>query len=170
MSSSFAVCRFGGPVHGHDADEMRANRLADGRVLCIFCGVLGPSTFDAIINANGENSATLTRTESRLDYRFSGVIQRGTAWVSVVFDSPKQFDDKIEFGTDFGEEYRTPPAAARFPESVDKVALALSKLGFRVTGGHATNSGGTLIMVLGKWQTPERKFLDGVRVELTWVY
>jgi len=168
--SSFAVCRFGGLVHGHDGDEQRANRLSNGSVGCIFCGVRGPSTFDALLNANGDNSSTLTRVESRLDYRFSGCIKRGVAWSSVVFESPKQFDDSLEIGTDFGEEYRTPPAAAKLPECIDKVALALSSIGYRVTGSNATNTGGTIIMVLGKWQTPERKFLDGVRVELSWVY
>jgi hypothetical protein len=165
---SFAVCHFGGQVHGHDADEMRANRLADGGVFCVFCGVRGPSTFDAFINANGVNSGKVQRIESRLDHRFTVQLKRNVAWASVVFEDPKQFD--IEPGKDYGEDYVSPKPEAKLPPEIDNVAKALARVGFRVTGTHATNTMGTILMVLGAWQTPEKKFLDGVRVELSWLY
>ncbi len=166
--SSFAVCHFGSIVHGYGADESRANRLSDGGVYCVFCGVRGPSTFDALINASGTNSGTVQRIESRLDHRFNVQLKRGVAWASLVFEDPKQFD--VEPGTDYGEDYVSPKPEAKLPAEIDNVAKALARVGFRVTGSQATNTMGTIIMVLGRWQTPEKKFLDGVRVELSWLY
>ena len=168
MPDSFAVCHFGSAVHGHDADESRANRLSNGGVYCVFCGVRGPSTFDALINANGVNRGSVQRIDSRLDYRFNVQLKRGVASASLVFEDPKQFN--TEPGTDYGEEYVSPRPEAKLPVEIDNVAKALARVGFRVTGSTATNTMGTIIMVLGRWQTPEKKFLDGVRVELSWVY
>lgn len=164
-----AVCRFGGLVHNHDGDEMRANRVSDETVFCIFCGRRGPSTIDALLN--GEPNARIVRVDSRLDYRFA-VTLSNSAWASLVFERPDQFDDsnKSQFGSDFGEDYVTPPAAAKFPEKVDQVARKLANIGFRVTGSNATNTMGTLIMVLGHRIIPGRDALDGVKVELSWLY
>lgn len=170
MVNTFAVCRFGGLVHGHDADEMRANRLSNGDVGCIWCGVRGPSVFDALLNPNGENTSTVNRIDSRLDHRFSFQYERGQAWASLVFESPEQFDDKREIGDDFGEVYRTPAPEAKLNPTIDKVARRLTELGFRVTGSHATNTMGTIIMVLGRRIVPGKDSLDGVRVELSWLY
>ncbi|HEY9870180.1 MAG TPA: hypothetical protein V6D08_13520 [Candidatus Obscuribacterales bacterium] len=39
--TGFAVCP-AGDLRGHDADEQRANQMADGRVYCIFCGIVNP--------------------------------------------------------------------------------------------------------------------------------
>jgi hypothetical protein len=147
---------------------MRANRLADGRVFCVFCGVRGPSTFDALMNANGQGSGIVQRIESRLDRRYNVQLKKNTAWASLVFEDPKQFD--VEPGKDYGEDYVSPQPEAKLPPEIDNVAKALARVGFRVTGSNATNTMGTIIMVLGRWQTPEKKFLDGVRVELSWLY
>jgi hypothetical protein len=167
---SFAVCRFGGLVLGHDADEMRANRLSNGDVGCIFCGIRGPSIFDALLNPNGENTGTVRRQDSRLDHRYGFQYERGQAWASLTFDSPKQFDDKLEVGNDFGEQYRSPAPEAKLPAVIDKIATRLTELGFRQTGSHATNTMGTIIMVLGRRIVPNKDALDGVRVELSWLY
>ena len=47
-----ATCSFGVISQGHDGDSARANRLDNGGVFCVFCGIAGPSTFDALINGS----------------------------------------------------------------------------------------------------------------------
>jgi hypothetical protein len=176
----FAVCRFGGIVHQHDGDSMRANRVSDGTVFCVFCGRRGPSTIDALINANGEGRGRLVQVDDPHYYRYT-VTLSPNAWASISFEDPKLFDDPKIFdvngenepGTEFGKEYVTPRPEAKFPEAVDKLAKALANIGFRVTGDQATNVQGSMIMVLGRRLfpgDPERGALSGVRVELSWVY
>lgn len=164
-----AVCQFGGLVHQHDGDAMRANRIVDGTVFCVFCGRRGPSTIDALLNANGERSGRIVRNDSRLDHRYTVTISP-RAWASIVFDDPKQFNDDQEFGTDFGHDYVSPAPEAKLPAEIDNAAKALANIGYRVTGSHATNTMGTIIMVLGHRIVPGKDAVDGVRVELSWLY
>jgi len=173
--TGFAPCRFGEIIHQHDADESRANRLSNGGVYCVFCGQRGPSTFDALL---GSGRGRLVRVDSRLDHRYSTTLGP-QAWASLVFEDPKQFDDATEIGADFGSDYVTPAAEAKLPECIDKVARALANIGYRVTGAPATNTIGTLIMVLGREvkgtndvkgvETPY-SFVTGVKIELSWLY
>ncbi len=173
--TGFAPCRFGEIVHQHDGDACRANRLAEGGVYCVFCGQRGPSTFDALL---GSGRAQLVRVDSRLDHRYSGTLGP-EAWVSMVFDDPKQFEDKTEIGSDFGSDYVTPAPEAKLPACIDKVALALAAIGYRVTSSPATNTMGTICMVLGQQVKGENVlsgivtpycFVTGVKIELSWLY
>lgn len=169
-----AVCRFGSALGTHDAgdaDAMRANRLNDDSLFCVFCGRRGPSTFEALVNAAGENKGRIVRNDSRLDHRFTVTISPN-AWASVVYDKREQFDID-QPGQDFGEEYTSPAPEAKLPVEIDNACKALTKLGYRQTGSHASNTMGTIIMVLGNRLfpgDPDRGAVDGVRVELSWLY
>lgn len=166
-----ASCRYGAIVHHHDGDACRANSVSDGTVFCVFCGRRGPSTFDALLNSNGGRLQPVQNDNPHL-YMYTVKVSH-RAWATLSFEDPKLFDDSLEFGADFGEDYVSPPAEAKLPQEVDNIAKALANVGFRVTGDRASNVSGSLIMILGRRLfpgDPNRPAVQGVRVEITWSY
>lgn len=166
-----AICRFGGLVHQHDGDEMRANRLSDGGVFCVFCGTRGPSTFDALLSACGSGGrCQLVAVDNPHRYEYT-ITLAPNAWASICFDNAGQFNGDVT--DDFGTTYKSPKPEAKLPECIDRLATALTRIGFRVTGDRANNTSGSLIMILGRRLfpgDPDRPAVDGVKVELTWLY
>ena len=181
-----ATCTFGVISQGHDGDSARANRLDNGGVFCVFCGIAGPSTFDALINAaQGYTQLTCVRDGSYdpaptglagLAARSSGpntqrIYQanyRDGGSARLVFDDgdfDRDADDSI--GTDFDAS-----AWPGVPASLQAVATALVAAGFRITNNVTIGTLGdkrTIILLRGAHINGDpTKMILGPKVELSY--
>lgn len=192
-----ATCQIG-PILGHDGDECRANDTGDGILCYAcgrHYPKFGPEILNimrALVSANATGSwmqapqvdkgsaiasdpdspefaaaclsgyDPLTNDTVRLRVAYG---RYGFERVSLRYDS-EDLKSAAAAEQEIGQDFNA--FAWRAPESIERAAIALAQLGFRVTNAPTDGLLKTIIMVKGRRIVAGKPALSGIAVELTW--